>query len=166
MLNKIKKSISEFKEWVSPWYPTSHIDTSCGVTNCLDFKEYKGKRFVPREIRMFDKILPAILTYGSDEYVKKYKQPCTHFCIVLDLKDNISYNLYSLAGELELWFNFWWCDRKTWTVDTVIHEIVEKTWWTPGTLDIFTDDEGRLCRQELHYGPTDSGFITYLQGVS
>jgi len=166
MFDKIKKSISEFKEWVSPWYPECHIDAPYGHTNSLNFKEYVGKRFVPREIKLLNRLLPAIVNYGKDEYVKKYKQPCTEWWIVLDPKESISCNLGSLSGELELWFNFWWCDRKTWTVDTVIHEIVERTGWKPGTLDMFTDDEGRLCRKELHYGPTDSGFITYLQGVS
>jgi len=166
LFNKIKKSIADFKEWVSPWYPEYCIENRYGTSNSLNFKEYAGKRFVPREIKLFNRVLPAIFKYGSDEYLKKYKLSCTDWGIVLHPKDSISFTMYAPAGQLELHFNFCWYERKTWTIDTIIYEIVEETGWKPGTLDHFTDEEGRIYQKEMHYGPNNSGFITYLQGVS
>jgi len=152
LFDQIKKSIADFKEWMSPWRP---IQVEIAPTGCndLNFTQDNGKRFIPKRKKLLNQAMPYIISYAKREFLKKYHKECDDWSLLTDFRDYISVNLYS--PELRLKFYFDYPIKKLGIrVDTyadTIFEVVEITDWMPDGINQLRDSEGRLCQDERHY---------------
>jgi len=72
----VKRVIAEIKLWVSPWKPVSFFN---GLTQekstKLNFKELRGKRFVPKAYKLWNAIQVRMVNYCIDRFEKIHGKP-------------------------------------------------------------------------------------------
>jgi len=166
LFNRIKKSIADFKDWLSPWYPIQ-IKESAVRDNHLTFEKESGKRFIPRWKKLLNQNLLPILSYGKREYLRQHNAEVDDIKIWNDSDGYVLFVGYNHKVHEYVNLEFWYGRQRIKTVDDV-RRCIDHIIYKP-EVNLFAEDRylkdrfGRDCFIKMNY-PTEA--TDYFSGFS